>query len=98
MAGRRQRKRLHWTRRFERIAKAVAGLPAETALLDGELVVESENGVSSFSLLQTDLKDDRDDRFVYWIFDLLHLDGRDFTNEPLTVRKEALQRMLRGRS
>jgi bifunctional non-homologous end joining protein LigD len=92
------RKQLDWTHRFERIAKAVAGLPAETALLDGELVVESENGVSSFSLLQTDLKDGRDDRFVYWIFDLLHLDGRDFTNEPLTVRKAALQRLLRGRS
>src|SRR5260370_32509154 len=98
MAGRRQRKRLHWTRRFERIAKAVAGLPAETALLDGELVVEDENGISSFSLLQTDLKDGRDDRFVYWVFDLLHLDGRDFTNKPLTVRKAALQQLLRVQS
>jgi bifunctional non-homologous end joining protein LigD len=94
------RKQLDWTHRFERIAKAVAGLPVETALLDGELVVEGENGVSSFSLLQTDLKDGRDDRFVYWIFDLLHLDGRDFTGEPLTVRKAVLQRLLRdqGRS
>jgi len=92
------RKQLDWTHRFERIAKAVAGLPAETTLLDGELVVESENGVSSFSLLQTDLKDGRDDRFVYWIFDLLYLDGRDFTGEPLTVRKAALQRLLRGQS
>jgi bifunctional non-homologous end joining protein LigD len=92
------RKQLDWTRRFERIAKAVAGLPAETALLDGELVVENENGISSFSLLQTDLKDGREDRFVYQIFDLLYLDGRDFTNEPLTVRKAALQRLLRGQS
>jgi bifunctional non-homologous end joining protein LigD len=92
------RKQLDWTHRFERIVKAVAGLPAETALLDGELVVENENGVSSFSLLQTDLKDGRNDRFVYWIFDLLHLDGRDFTNEPLTVRKAALQRLLRDQS
>jgi bifunctional non-homologous end joining protein LigD len=92
------RKQLDWTHRFERIAKAVAGLPAETALLDGELVVENENGISSFSLLQTDLKDGREDRFVYQIFDLLYLDGRDFTNEPLTVRKAALQRLLRGQS
>jgi bifunctional non-homologous end joining protein LigD len=92
------RKQLDWTHRFERIAKAIAALRAETALFDGELVVESENGVSSFSLLQTDLKDGRDDRFVYWIFDLLHLDGRDFTSEPLTVRKAALQRLLRDQS
>ncbi|MGA7230615.1 MAG: DNA ligase D, partial [Xanthobacteraceae bacterium] len=90
------RKQLDWTHRFERIATAVAALPAQTALLDGELVVEGENGISSFSLLQTDLKDGRENRFVYWIFDLLHLDGQDFTNEPLTARKAALRRLLRG--
>jgi len=90
------RKQLDWTHRFQRIAKAVAALPADTALLDGELVVENENGISSFSLLQTDLKDDRENRFVYWIFDLLHMDGRDFTNEPLTVRKAALRRLLKN--
>ena len=90
------RKQLDWTHRFERIAHAVAALPAQTALLDGEMVVENEKGVSSFSLLQTDLKDGRGDRFVYWIFDLLHLDGRDFTSEPLTARKAALRRLLKG--
>ena len=90
------RKQLDWTHRFQRIAKAVAALPADTALLDGELVVENENGISSFSLLQTDLKNGRDNRFVYWIFDLLHIDGRDFTNEPLTVRKAALRRLLKN--
>jgi bifunctional non-homologous end joining protein LigD len=89
------RKQLDWTHRFERIAEAVAALPADTALLDGELVVENESGVSSFSLLQTDLKEGREDRFVYWVFDLLHLDGRDFTTEPLTARKAALHGLLR---
>jgi len=92
------RKQLDWTHRFERIAKAVAALPAETALLDGELVVEDGNGVSSFSMLQTDLKDDRGDRFVYWIFDLLYLDGRDLTHEPLIERKAALERLLKGKN
>jgi bifunctional non-homologous end joining protein LigD len=92
------RKQLDWTHRFERIAKAVAALPVETALLDGELVVEDEKGVSSFSSLQTDLKEGREDRFIYWIFDLLYLDGRDFTKEPLAARKAALQQLLKGRS
>ena len=45
---------------------------------------------SNFSLLQTDLKDGRNDRFVYYVFDLLHLDGRDLTGEPLTERKAVL--------
>jgi len=90
------RKQLDWTHRFQRIAKAVAALPADTALLDGELVVEDENGISNFSLLQTDLKEGREDRFVYWVFDLLYLNGRDFTKEPLTVRKTALRRLLKN--
>ena len=87
------RKKQDWTHRFPSVAKAVAALPARTALLDGEAVVEDEHGVSNFSLLQTDLKEGRD-RFVYYVFDLLHLDGRDFAAEPLLERKAALKQFL----
>ncbi len=90
------RNRQDWTHRFPPIAKAVAALPAQSALLDGELVVENERGISSFSLLQTDLKDGRSDRFVYWLFDLLYLDGRDLTGEALVARKAALEKLLAG--
>jgi bifunctional non-homologous end joining protein LigD len=91
------RNRQDWTHRFKPIADAVAVLPADSALLDGELVVEDENGISSFSLLQTDLKDGRTDRFVYRVFDVLYLDGRELTGEPLIERKAALERLLRRR-
>ena len=90
------RNRQDWTHRFPPIAKAVAALPAQSALLDGELVVADERGISSFSLLQTALKEGRNDRFVYWAFDLLHLDGRDLTGEPLLARKAALEKLLAG--
>ncbi len=90
------RKSLDWTPRFKPIAAAVAALPAETALLDGELVVEDDKGISSFSLLQSDLKDGRSYRFAYYAFDLLYLDGRDLTGEPLVARKAALQRLLKA--
>jgi bifunctional non-homologous end joining protein LigD len=90
------RKNLDWTQRFKPIAAAVAALAAETALLDGELVVEDDKGISSFSLLQTDLKDGRGDRLVYYVFDLLYLDGRDLTGEPLVARKAELQRLLKA--
>ncbi len=89
------RKRQDWTHRFKPVANAVAALPADTALLDGEIVVEGENGISDFSLLQTDLKEGRSDRFVYYVFDLLYLNGRDFTDEPLTARKAALAGLLK---
>jgi len=90
------RKGLDWTARFQPIADAIRALPAKTALIDGELVVEDDKGISSFSLLQTDLKDDRTDRFVYCAFDLLYLDGRDLRGAPLVARKEALAQLLRG--
>ncbi len=91
------RKEQDWTHRFKPVAEAVAAIPAETALLDGEIVVEDEKGVSSFSLLQTDLKEGRG-RFVYYVFDLLYLDGRDQTDAPLVERKAALAKLLQGSS
>ena len=89
------RKRQDWTHRFKSVAQAIAALPADTALLDGEIVVEDDRGISNFSLLQTDLKEGRD-RFVYYVFDLLHLDGRDLAGQPLIERKAALAQLLKG--
>ena len=88
------RKGLDWTKKFSTLAKAIAKLPAKTALIDGELVVEGANGISSFSLLQQDLKNDRHDRMKFYAFDLLHLDGTNLADLPLTRRKEALARLL----
>jgi len=90
------RKGLDWTHRFKPIAEAVAALDADSALIDGELVSEDERGISSFSQLQTDLKDDRSDRLRYCVFDLLYLDGRDFRSQPLIERKTALERLMRS--
>jgi len=88
------RRGLDWTAKFPAIAEAVATLPAKAALIDGELVVEGDDGVSSFSLLQQDLKDGRHDRMVLYAFDLLHLDSNDLKPQPLHARKQALARLL----
>ena len=88
------RRGLDWTARFPSIARAVAALPASTALIDGELVVEDEKGVSSFSLLQQDLKAGRHDRMIYYVFDLMHRDGTDMRPLPLRERKAALAGLL----
>ncbi|MGZ8372472.1 MAG: DNA polymerase ligase N-terminal domain-containing protein, partial [Rhodoplanes sp.] len=85
---------LDWTARFRPVAAAVAGLSAATALIDGEIVVEDENGVADFSALQAALKEGRTGAFIYYVFDLLHLDGRDLAGEPLTERKARLAALL----
>ena len=88
---------LDWTAKFGKdLAAAFKALPVGTALIDGELVVESQNGASDFSLLQADLSEGRVDRFVYYAFDLMHLDGYDLRATPLVLRKEALAQLLAG--
>jgi len=88
------RKGLDWTEKFPNVAAAVAKLPAKTALIDGEVVVEDERSISSFSMLQQALKTGDRERFVYYVFDLLHLDGQDLTERPALERKAALKRLL----
>ena len=89
------RKGLDWTQKFPTIASAVATLPARTALIDGEAVAEGGDGLSSFSLLQQDLKAGRHDQMVFYAFDLLHLDGTNLRQLPLIARKNSLATLLK---
>ena len=87
------RRGLDWTERFPGIAKAVAALPVETAILDGEAVVEDERGVASFTALQNALSDEHDKiarAALLYAFDLLYLDGHDLRALPLEERKARL--------
>ncbi len=88
------RRGLDWTEKFKPIAQRIAKVRAQSALIDGELVVEDERGVSSFSLLQQDLKDQRTDRMTFYAFDLLHLNGEDMRKLPLGERKAQLTALL----
>jgi bifunctional non-homologous end joining protein LigD len=90
----RTRKALDWTGKFSVVANALSKLAARTALIDGEIVAEDKRGISDFSALQSDLKAGREDRFVYHVFDLFHLDGRDLTAMSLLERKAALKSLL----
>ena len=71
------------------------GLKLGSALIDGEVVVEEESGVSSFTELQEALKAGRSDRMVFYAFDLLYLGGYDLTNVPLDRPQDALGRLPR---
>jgi bifunctional non-homologous end joining protein LigD len=86
---------LDWTDRFgPRITDALAALPVTSAMLDGEVVVEGPSGASDFSALQADLSEGRSDRFTFWLFDIIHLDGRDLMPLPLDERKATLQPLI----
>ena len=89
------RRGLDWTKKFgDAVPDALRNLPARTALIDGEMVVENASGVSEFSLLQADLSEGRLDRFAYYAFDCLHLDGYDLRAVALTRRKALLNTLV----
>jgi bifunctional non-homologous end joining protein LigD len=81
-----------WTDHYPAIAAELAGLPVESAMLDGEVVVRLPDGRTSFQELQKALGDDS--RLLYYVFDLLHLDGFDLTQAPIEERKDLLRRLL----
>ena len=83
-----------WTNRFKTLAIPAGKLEVQYAFLDGEVVALDANGVTNFQLLQNSLKQDTSSNLVYYVFDLLHLDGRDLTTTPLIERKELLKGLL----
>ena len=83
-----------WTEKWRTIADAVAALPAERLLLDGEVVVLDRDGRPSFQALQDELAAGRTGDLIYHVFDILHLDGHDLTALPLTERKHLLRGVL----
>jgi bifunctional non-homologous end joining protein LigD len=64
-----------------------------SAVLDGEIVVLNEKGQSDFGDLQN-WRSEADGDLVYYVFDLLWLEGRDLTGLPLSVRRALLQSVV----
>ncbi len=90
---------LDWTERFDGEIVAVLGrLECSDAILDGEIVVLADNGVSSFSRLQAALSEGRTERMIYYVFDLMRLDGEVLRGEALVERKAKLRDLLGGLS
>lgn len=123
-----------WTDAYGVLAAELAKLPVENAILDGEVVVRSPDGTTSFEALrhvarvpaatrtrrggkeadaeaeaggdeadvgaadaEAGATDDRarvTSRLVYYVFDLLYLNGYDLLETPLEDRRGLLKQIL----
>ena len=85
-----------YTGEFPEIVAAARQLSARRALIDGEVVVLDDKGISRFQLLQQLGTSRRG--LAFFAFDLLTLNGEDLTPLPLEERKRRLRKLVGGRS
>jgi len=87
---------LDWTDKYPRVARALAALVVDAAYLDGELCAVLPDGTTSFSQMQAASDAKSGANLVFYLFDLLHLNGEDLTPLPLAARKQRLAILLAG--
>lgn len=84
-----------YTKRFADIAYSLKEWAAGRAIiLDGEMVITDQEGKSDFQALQNYMKNPKDQKLTYIIFDLLALDGIDLRGQSLIERKEKLKILM----
>ncbi|RVC78599.1 ATP-dependent DNA ligase [Mesorhizobium sp. M4A.F.Ca.ET.022.05.2.1] len=87
------RRGLDWTAKYRDLANAASELEAEDAIIDGEVIVTNEAGLSDFKALRKAITSRQQD--LYFVaFDLLHLNGHDLRDIPLEDRREILAEMI----
>ncbi|KJL27009.1 putative DNA ligase-like protein [Microbacterium azadirachtae] len=84
------------THRLPEIVEIVRALPAHDLILDGEtLSLDEDGGPRPFQQTMSRFGADVSRELVLrpWFFDVLHVDGRDLIDEPLSVRLAELDRI-----
>ncbi|WP_431073930.1 ATP-dependent DNA ligase [Microbacterium phyllosphaerae] len=85
------------THRVPEIVEIVRSLPAHDLILDGEtLSLDEDGGPRPFQETMSRFGADvsRDLVLRPWFFDVLHVDGRDLLDEPLSTRLVELERVV----
>jgi bifunctional non-homologous end joining protein LigD len=85
-----------WTAKYGPIVAASNTLPCTSAIIDGELIVQGENGVSDFAALRSAIYKEPH-RLLFFAFDLLHLNGHDLRDMVLEDRRELLADLIEDR-
>ncbi|NIF28977.1 DNA ligase D [Pantoea sp. Tr-811] len=83
-----------WSAKMPRQVAALQALGVDSAWLDGEMVVNDENGKADFQALQNAFDSANDEPLTYYVFDLPYLGGEDLRQLPLQQRRAALRQLL----
>jgi bifunctional non-homologous end joining protein LigD len=96
------RNQIEMTPQYPELAGVAKQIDAKEAILDGEIVALDKDGMPRFQLLQPRVGRKSgiealrgQGHIVYYVFDLLYVDGQDLTSCPLVERKEVLEQILK---
>lgn len=99
------RNQIDMTPQYPELAGVDKQLNAKEAILDGEIVALDQGGMPRFQLLQPRVGRKSGiaalrghGHIVYYVFDLLYLDGNDLMSCPVVERKELLEKILKPAS
>src|SRR5262245_55611028 len=79
---------------YPQLVDSLKHLAVEHVILDGEIVALDEKGRSSFQVLQDYKSSEQRVPLVYYVFDLLFVDGKDLRKESLSTRRKFLTDIL----
>jgi bifunctional non-homologous end joining protein LigD len=82
-----------WSDRYPSIVRAAASLRCQSAIIDGEAIVQDGNGVADFEALQSAIRW-HPHSIILYAFDLMHLDGRGLRQQSLSVRRSMLKALV----
>ncbi|MET3595081.1 ATP-dependent DNA ligase [Mesorhizobium shonense] len=84
---------IDWTAKYQPLAKEAASIGGESFILDCEVIVTNEAGISDFHALRSAITRRPQDLYLV-VFDLMHLNGHDLRDMALSDRREILQALI----
>lgn len=83
-----------WSDKLPELVKALRSLNLRSAWIDGEIVVEGDNGAPDFQALQNAFERSTTSKIAYWMFDLPFFDGHDLREIPFEERTVLLRGLV----
>ncbi len=85
-----------WSAKMPALVQALAALGLRSGWVDGEIVVQSPEGVPDFGALQNAFDKASTAQIIYYVFDLPFYNGHDLRQLPLVERRDILRRLVKA--
>lgn len=82
-----------WSDKYTLILEATRALPSNSCLLDGEIIVQADSGISDFHAVRQAISSNPES-LIFYAFDILWINGQDIRREKLIDRRSWLHDLI----